>query len=103
MGQGAMFLLDFDEIENIKSGTVVNVMIYILLRFNLQNFRGKTSNGSSNLMGKKSGAVTRLSVEQCRALAMHCQGHSLSLAIEDLAVCFKNLSRTMSTFKEIRW
>ena len=103
MAQGAMFLLDFDETENIKSETVVNVTIYILLRFNLQNFRGKTSSGSSNLMGKKSGAVTRLLVEQRRALVMHCYGHSLSLAIEDLAVCFKNMSGTISTLKEIRW
>ena len=77
-------------------------MIYILLRFNLQNFRGKTSNGSSNLMGKKSGVATRLLVQQLRALTMHCHDHSLSLAVEDLAVCFKNLSDTMSTLKEIR-
>ena len=54
-------------------------------------------------MGKKSGAVTRLLVEQRRALVMHCYGHSLSLAIEDLAVCFKNMSGTISTLKEIRW
>ena len=98
-----MSLLGFYELENIKSRAVVNIMIYISLRFNLQNFGGKTSNRSSNLMGKKSGAATIVLVEQRKALATHCHGHSFSQVVEDLAVSFKNLSDTMRTLKEIRW
>ena len=60
-----MSLLGLYELENIKSGAVVNIMIYISLRFNLQNVGGKTSNGSSNLMGKKSGAATIVCVCVC--------------------------------------
>ena len=98
-----MSLLGFYELEKIKSRAVVNIMIYISLRFNLQNFGGKTSNSSSDLMGKKSGAATIVLVEQRKALATHCHGHSFSLVVEDLAVCFKNLSDTMRTLKEICW
>ena len=98
-----MPLLGLYDLEIITHGTVVNVIKYILLKFNHQNFRGKTSNGSSNLIRKKSGAATRLLVEQRKALATHCHGHSLSLAVEVLTVCYKNLSDTMSTLREIRW
>ena len=52
----------FYELENIKSVTFVNRIKDILLRFNLslQHCRGKTYDGASNMMGKKSGVATKL-------------------------------------------
>ena len=54
-------------------------------------------------MAKTFGVATRLLVGQRKAFDTHCHGHSLSLAIEDLVVCFKNSSDTMSTLKEFHW
>ena len=50
-------------------------------------------------MEKKSAVATRLLAEQRKALY---HGYSLSLAVEDLTVCCKNLRDTMSTVREIR-
>ena len=74
----------FYELENIKSVTVVNVIKDILLRFNLslQHYRGKTYNGASNMMGKKTGVATKLLAKQPKALVTNSQGHSLSLAVK---------------------
>ena len=53
--------LGFYELKNVKSVTVVNAIKEILLRFNLslQHCKGKTYDGSNNMMGKKSGVATR--------------------------------------------
>ena len=53
------------------------------------------------MMRKKSGAATKLLVEQPKPYATHCQGHSLSLVVKDLAACCKVLCDTMSTVREI--
>ena len=52
----------FYELENIKRVTFVNEIKDILLRFkfSLQHCRGKTYDGASNILGKKSGVATKL-------------------------------------------
>ena len=57
--------------------------------------------GASNMMGKKSGVGTKLLAEQREAVAAHCQGHSLSLAVKGLPACCKVLCETMRTVREI--
>ena len=51
--------IGFYELENIKSDTIVRVMKDILIRthLSLDNCRGQTYDGASNMMGKKSGSV----------------------------------------------
>ena len=73
----------------MKRGAVVNAITYILLRFNLQNFRVKTWDGARNSMGKMSGVATRLLAESRKVLAIHYHGNSFSLAIEERAECYK--------------
>ena len=93
----------FYELENIKSVTLVNAIKDILLRFNLslQHCREQTYDGVNNMMRKKSGAATKLLVEQPKSLVTHCQGHSPSLTVKDLTACCKVLCDTMSTVREI--
>ena len=57
--------------------------------------RGQKYDGASNVMGKKSGVATILLVEQPKALVTHCQGHSLSLAVNVLTACCKISCDTM--------
>ena len=54
--------LGFYQLTNIKSETIVNAIKDILLRFNLQleNCRGQTYDGASNMLGMKSGVATRI-------------------------------------------
>ena len=78
--------IGFYELENIKSDTIVRVMKDILIRthLSLDNCRGQTYDGASNMMGKKSGVSTQILMEQPKAVAIHCQGHSLSLSVKSL-------------------
>ena len=95
--------LDFYQLTNIKSETIVNAIKDILLGFNLQleNCRGQTYDGASNMLGMKSGVATRILAEQPKALAVHCQGHTLSLTVKQLTSSCKILGDTMVTVDEI--
>ena len=95
--------LGFYEIDNIKSETVVKAIKDILMRcsLSLDDCRGQTYDGASNMMGKHSGVSTKISEEQPKAIATHCQGHSLSLAVKSLTKECPILRDTMGTVGEI--
>lgn len=95
--------IGFYELTNIKSETIVKAIKDILLRchLSLENCRGQTYDGASNMMGKRSGVSTKILEEQPKAVATHCQGHSLSLAIKTLTKDCRILSETMGTVGEI--
>ncbi|XP_066925948.1 zinc finger MYM-type protein 1-like [Clytia hemisphaerica] len=95
--------LGYYEVHNIKSDTLVAAIKDILLRLNLplESCRGQTYDGASNMFGKKSGVATQILTLQPMALAIHCFGHSLSLAVKDLTSCCKTIGETMSTAGEI--
>ena len=93
----------FYQLNNIRSDTIVHAIKDILLRLNLslQNCRGQTYDGASNMMGKTSGVVTQIQSLQPKAIITHCHGHSLSLAVKDLTSSCSVLSNTMGTAGEI--
>jgi len=93
----------FYEIENIKSDTIVKSIKDILLRchLSLDNCRGQTYDGASNMMGVRSGVSTQITQEQPKAVAVHCQGHSLSLAVKSLTQDCAILRDTLGTVGEI--
>ena len=95
--------LGFYELTNIKSDTIVQAIEDILLRLclSLENCRGQTYDGASNMMGKKSGVATQIQKDQPKAIVTHCHGHSLSLAVKDLTSSCDVLSNTMGTVGEI--
>ncbi len=95
--------LGFYELSNIKSDTIVHTIQDILLRYNLSldNCRGQTYDGASNMMGKKSGVATQIKAIQSKAIVTHCHGHSLSLAVKDLTSNCQVLYNTMGTVSEI--
>ena len=53
------------------------------------------------MMGKKSVVATKLSVEQSKGLITHYQGHSFSIALQDLTACCKMLCDTIGTMRRI--
>ena len=52
-------------------------------------------------MGKKSGVSTQIFAEQSKAVAIHCQGHSLSLSVKSLTNKCDILRHTLSVVGEI--
>ena len=52
------------------------------MNLSLSNCRDQTYDGAWNMMGKKSGVSTQFLAEQPIAVAIHCQGHSLSLSVK---------------------
>ena len=95
--------IGFYEIDNIKSETIVNAIKDILLRchLSLDDCRGQTYDGASNMMGKRSGVSRRILDLQPKAIATHCQGHSLSLAMKSLTKDCTILRDVMGTAGEI--
>ena len=70
MQGGLISLLGFYKLINMKHEAVVNAITYILLSFNLRNFRVKTCDGAGNSMRKMSGVTTRLLVESRKVLQL---------------------------------
>ena len=95
--------LGFYEIDNIKSKTVAKAIKDILMRcpLSLDDCRGQTHDGASNMMGKHSGVSTKISEEQPKSIATHCQDHSLSLAVKSLTKECSILRDTMGKVGEI--
>ena len=95
--------LVFYEIDNIKSETVVKAIKGILMRcsLSLDDCRGQTYDGTSNMMGKRSGVSTKISEEQPKAIETLCQGHLLSLAVKPLIKECPILRDTIGTVGEI--
>lgn len=95
--------LGFYELENIKRYNVVKAIKDILLRCHLQleDCRGQTFDSASNMMGKHFGVATQITAEQPKAVATHCQGHSLSLAVKSFTSSCVILPDTMGPVGEI--
>ena len=89
------FSVGFYEIDNIKSVTVVKAMQDILLRcsLSLHDCSGQSYDVANNMMGKHSGVATLISAEQPKAVATHCRGHSLRLAVEVEAISTPGVPR----------
>ena len=97
------YFLGFYELDNIRSATIVKAIKDILLRcsLNLTDCRGQTYDGASNMMRTRLGVSTIITEEQPKAIATHCQGHSLSLAVKSLTKECQILQDTMGTAGEI--
>lgn len=95
--------LGFLSIPNIRADTIEAVIkdVFIRLGLSFSNCRGQCYDDASNMLGSKSGVVTRIVQIQPKAHPTHCHGHSLSLGIKDVTKASKILSNTMDTAKEI--
>ena len=71
------------------------------MRLSLDDCRGQTYDDASNMMGKKSGVSTQIKAEQPKAIDIHCEGHSLSLAVKSLTSECDILQDTMAAVSEI--
>ena len=89
-------------IPNIKSETIVNIKV-ILLRFqlSLQLCYRQCFDGTSNILGKRSGVSIQIYKEQWKACYSHWHCHSLNLSIKDVTRSSKMLSDVVDTAGEI--
>ena len=95
--------LGYYEHPDIKSETIFTVIKDSLIRMQLplQDLRAQAYDGASNMFGKKSGVSVKISAEQPKALATHCQGHSLNLGIKTTMKESKVMKDVMGTVNEI--
>ena len=93
--------LGYYELLNIKSDTIVAVIRDCLIRFELpiQNLRGQTYDGASNMMGKRSGVAQQIFKDQLKVPVP--LPHSLSLAIKDANKLCSILNEVMGSVGEI--
>ena len=95
--------LGFYKIPDIKSSTIVSVIKYILMRYQLsmENFRDQCYDGASNMLKKTSGVAVELQKLQPKANYTHCHVHSLYVSVKDATKKVKILGDTMRTAREI--
>ena len=95
--------LSFYETHNIRNETIVTAIKDALIRMQLSfsSFRGYTYDGTSNMLGKKSGVAAKILNEVPKALPTHCQAQSLSLSIRSTCQNVKILNDVMGTVDEI--
>ena len=91
--------LGFNELPDIKADTIERAVKDSLVRFRLliQNLRGETYDGASNMMG----VAQQILKEQLKAITTHCHGNALSLSIKDANEQCRILSQTRRTAGEI--
>lgn len=95
--------LGYYELPDIKSETIAVMIKDALIRMQLplQDLRAQAYDGASNMFGKKSGVSVKILAEQPKALATHCQGHSLNLGIKTTMNGSKIMKDVMGTVTEI--
>ena len=95
--------LDFYEIPDIESSTIVSVIKGILTRYQLsmENFRVQCYNGASNILGKTSGVAVKLQKLQPKANYTHSHAHSLSLSVKGATKKVNILGDTTGIAREI--
>ena len=95
--------IGFYELENTKSDTIVCVFKGILTRIHLilDDCKVQTYSGTSNMMGKISKISTQIIKIQPKAVAVRCQGHSLSLSVKSLNDDCEILRDTVATLAEV--
>ncbi|CAB4033382.1 Hypothetical predicted protein, partial [Paramuricea clavata] len=73
------------KLKKTDAETITTSLKDILLRCNLtiDDCRWQTYDGAANMAGSRSGVAARISLENPRALYIHCGNHSLDLALHD--------------------
>ena len=95
--------IGYYELPDIKSDTIVTAIKDSLIRMqlSLNNLRAQAYDGASNMFGKNNGVAVQIAADQPKALATHCQGHSLNLGIKTTMTNSKEMKDTMGTVTEI--
>lgn len=81
------------------AANIMTVLQDILLHFNLHisNCRGQCYDGAGNIAGVRSGAASRITASEQKALFSHCYGHSLNLATQDTLKAAKIIGDSLDT------
>ena len=75
----------FYNIPDIGAETIVSAVKDVLLKLQLPlvNCGGQCYDGTSNMLGHRTGVAKRIQDLQPKAYPTHCHGHSLSLSVKD--------------------
>ncbi|CAB4037909.1 zinc finger MYM-type 1-like [Paramuricea clavata] len=89
------------KLKKTDAETITTSLKDILLRCNLtiDDCRWQTYDGAANMAGSRSGVAARISLENPRALYIHCGNHSLDLALHD---CVKESGIISDTLKFVQ-
>ena len=86
-------------VDNIKADTLVTVIKYVLIRFNipLSNARGHCYDGAKNICGIKNDVSNKTSSENAETFFISCFGYALNLAVGDMVKNARFLKDSMYT------
>lgn len=95
--------LGFYETPSTDAKTLFDILIDVLLRFDLQlnKCRGQCYDGASNMSGDFTGLQTRIRELVKRAYYVHCAGHNLSLVAQDAMKLINEIADFLSVMRDL--
>jgi len=89
--------------EKCNAQSISSAILDVLLRCNLSisNLRGQAYDEASVMSGCKSGVGVRLLESESRTVTIHCQAHSLNLAVQDACARVASLNCFMNNVNEL--
>ena len=95
--------VEIHHVVTITANSLVERLKDTLLQMNLSinDCRGQSYDGASNMRGAKNGVSTQILAKEPRATFVHCYGHALNLATADVVRNVKCLKNTLDTTLEV--
>ena len=96
-------LLGLYAMEKCDAESITSAILDVLHRcgLNIGDLRGQAFDGASVMSGAKSGVGKRILDMEPRAVLIHCQSHSLNLAVQDACSKVQALNYLMSNVNEL--
>ncbi|XP_011402633.1 PREDICTED: zinc finger MYM-type protein 1-like [Amphimedon queenslandica] len=96
-------LIGFYQVDNITASTLFSSLKDVLLRLiiSISKSCAQCYDGTSNMVGVRSGIASLIQREEPRAILVHCYGHSLQLAVSDTVKKIKTMADALDTTNEI--
>lgn len=100
-------LIEYIDLENIRGQTVATAIISCLERlgYDIEDCRGQTYDGASNMSGHLNGAQAHIKHIQPKAVFTHCCSHRLNLSlnatstVQEFRVMMENIKKLGIFFK----
>ena len=96
-------LLGIHSMKKCNSEAISLVIFDTCLRYNfeMKNCRGQAYDGASVMMGSRAGVGVRVQEKEPRAIVVHCQAHSLNLAVQDVVASIPKMNHFLSVVQQL--
>ena len=95
--------IGLNPLPNTKADRIVKIIFHVIYQMGLstENTRGQCYDGAATISGTKHGIATQIKSLNKKVLYAHCNGHSLSLSVNDYIRKVDVLKNELVMIKEV--